>query len=421
MNENKAVAAAIYSAQLAALFERTRTSSALALLPILLIAGMHFGSVSTSQIVMWAAALLGVYGVRILVAHSFLTRPRSVEASPLWLDIETMTTAAAGGGWGAMLFLLNTGQLDMLYTVKLAFLAAACAFTMNSMAVVRFVYLAFLLPAFTIVVAYALVETPFLGTTERYALIASATLYFALLLIMSASISRLMNEGLSQGLAYAEIANRLEKALDTEQEIRMQLEQQSLRLEATHLNMHSFSTHDPLTRLFNRHRISEALVRELHLRRRYQIPVSAMVVEVDGFAGINEKYGLARSDELLIAFATFLASDLREIDYVGRWGGEKFCCVLSRTDGREALECAERIRRRIEGRCFIEGLPELRVTASFGVSAAVEVDDPERLLARADAALYEAKRNSGENHSQHLAADESTPTSVTASATTPAS
>jgi PleD family two-component response regulator len=59
----------------------------------------------------------------------------------------------------------------------------------------------------------------------------------------------------------------------------------------------------------------------------------------------------------------------------------------------------------VEGRCFIESLPELVVTASFGVSPAVEVDDPERLLARADAALYEAKRN-GRNRSHSLAEDE---------------
>jgi diguanylate cyclase (GGDEF)-like protein len=299
----------------------------------------------------------------------------------------------------------------MLFTVKLACLAGACAFTMNSMAVVRFVYLAFLLPVYAIVVGYALMETPFLNPVERYALIASATLYVTLLLIMSSSVSRLMNESLTQRLAYAELADRLEQALDAERETRMQLEQQSQRLEATHLNMHSFSTHDPLTRLFNRHRISEALVRELHLRRRYQIPVSVLVVEVDGFADIHERYGLARSDELLISFATFLAADLREIDYVGRWSGEKFCCVLSRTDGREALECAERVRRRVEGRCFIESLPELVVTASFGVSPAVEVDDPERLLARADAALYEAKRN-GRNRSHSLAEDEPVATSA---------
>jgi diguanylate cyclase (GGDEF)-like protein len=404
MNENDTEAARLYNLQLEALFLRTRTSSVLALLPIVLIAALHYGHVPSGQILMWSIAILGVYGMRILIAHTFLERARRGNASPLWLDIETMTTAAAGGGWGAMLFFLNTGQLDMLFTVKLAFLSAAAAFTMNSMAAVRFVYLAFLLPVFTIVVAYAFMETPFLTASRRYGLMASAALFFVLLLIMSASVCRLMNEALVQRLAFSDLASRLEITLDAERQGREQLEQQARQMEATHLRLHVFATHDPLTRVFNRHRISEALVRELHLRRRYQIPVSALVVEIDGFAEISEKRGQAGADELLIAFASFLAADLREIDYVGRWGGEKFCCVLPRTDGREGMECAERLRRRIEGRGFIESAPELRITASFGVSPAVEGDDPERLLARADAALYGARRE-GRNCSRQLVAD----------------
>jgi diguanylate cyclase (GGDEF)-like protein len=405
MTENTAEAERLYNLQLEGLFQRTRTSSILALLPIVLIAALHYGHLATGPILMWGVAMLGIYAVRIFIAHTFLTRQRNGNASPLWLDVETMTTAAAGAGWSAMLFMLNTGQLDLLFTLKLAFIAAVSAFTMNSMAVIRFVYLAFLVPVFTIVAGYTLMETPFLDFAGRVGLIASTTVFFAVLLIMSKSVSDLINEALIQRLAYAELASRLEATLDTEREARQQLEQQALQMEATHLKLHVFATHDPLTRLYNRHRISEALVRELHLRRRYQIEVSALVVAIDGFNEICEQYGQAKGDELLVGFATFLAADLREIDYAGRWGGDKFCCALPRTNGREALECAERLRKRIEGHCFIESAPELVVTASFGVSAAVDGDDPERLLARADAALYEARRK-GRNSSRQLEASD---------------
>ena len=398
--------ARLYSAQLEALFRQTRTSSALSVAPILLIAGLHFGHAATGLVVMWAFAMLGVSAIRFLIAQSFLTRRKSVESSPMWLDVETMAAAAVGAGWGASLYMMNTGQLDMLFAFKLAYIGAACAFAINSMAVVRFVYVAFLLPAIAVLCGYALMETPFLDTSSRYGLIIAALMFLALLLIMSTSVSKLTNEALKQRLAYADLAAQLETALDAERTSRGQLEQQARQMEATHLKLHVFATHDPLTRVFNRHRISEALVRELHLRRRYQIPVSALVIEIDDYAGISERCGQAGCDELLIAFATFLAADLREIDYVGRWGGEKFCCVLPRTDSREAMECAERVRRRIEGRCFIESLPELVVTASLGVSEAVEGDDPERLLARADAALYAARRE-GHNRSRQLAARES--------------
>ena len=392
---------AFQAAQLDALFRRTRTSSLLAIAPILLLAGLHAGRVPLGSLLTWTCTMLAVYAVRIAVAHACLTRPQREEPTPLWLDIETMTTAVAGGGWGAMLFLLDTGQLDLLFTVKLAFLSAAAAFTMNSMAIVRFVYLAFLLPLFAVIIGYALMEAPFLDNSGRIGLIAAAVLFFVLLLIMSASVARLGSEMLHQRLAYADLAERLEVALASEQSARTQVEQQAQQLESTHIRQHVFATHDPLTQVFNRHRISESLVRELHLWRRYRTPVSALVVEIDGFAEFSATHGQARADELLMSFATFLAGDLREIDYVGRWGGEKFCCALPRTDGKEALDCAERLRRRIAGHAFIASLPALEVTACLGVSPAVDGDDPERLLARADAALYRARQR-GPNHAERL-------------------
>lgn len=392
MNDASIDAGRFYCAQLDALFRRTRTSSMLALPATFLVALLHAGHVPNGQLFMWAAAMVVVYAVRVTLAHTYLSRPGGGEASPLWLDIETMITAAAGGGWGAMLFMLDTGQHDLLFTVKLAFLAAACAFTMNSMTVIRSVYLAFLLPIFTITIVFALMETPFLAPAGRYGLIAAALTYLALLLTMSVSVGRLMNDSLRRQLSHADTLRQLASTLEREQAAHAALEQQTRQLEATHLRQHVFATHDPLTRLFNRHRISEVLVRELHLRRRFQIPVSALIVEIDNFMQFVEQHGQGCGDELLVAFATFLAADLRDIDYVGRCSGEKFCCVLSRTDGHEAEECAERIRQKITGCRFIDGKPEIAVTASFGVSPAIDGDDAESLLARADAALYEARR-----------------------------
>ncbi len=381
----------IFSAQLEELFRRTRTSSLLALLPIVLMAGLHLGQVSTGPVLMWAVAMLGIYAVRIALAHAYLGRKKGREASPLWLDVEAMATAASGAGWGTMMFLLDTGRLDLLFTVKLAFVASASAFTMNSMAAVRFVYLAFILPLFALVIGHTLMETPFLDEAGRLAIIAAALMYLTLLLVLSSSISRMIRETLVQRATNSAMVAQLEGALQNERTLREKVEQQAQQMEATHLRLHEFATHDTLTRVFNRQRICEALTRELHLRRRYRIDVSVLVVDIDGFTGINERHGYARGDDVLIAFAALLAAELREIDYVGRIGGEKFCCVLPRTSDSEGLECAERLRRKIERFTPLSAEPELILTASFGVAGAEDGDDPERLMARADAALYDAK------------------------------
>lgn len=398
----------LYCAQLQALFERSRTSAPLAFIPIVLTGALHYGRVPARLLFMWLLLMSGIYAVRIAVAAGYLGRPRSGNASPLWLDIQTMAAAATGGGWAAMMFLLDTGQFDLLYALKLTFIAAVAAFMINTLAVIRFVYLAFLLPMLAGLVGHTLMETPFLDPAGRNAILASATAFAVLLAIMSSAVSRLSNESLVQRLAFSDLAHRLERTLAAEQEAREKVEQQARQLEATHLRQHIYATHDPLTRLYNRHRISEVLVRELHLQRRYRIPVAAMAVEIDGFGAFCAEFGPARGDELLVAFATFLAAELREIDYVGRWSGEKFCCVLSRTDGGEALECAERVRQRTLARSFLDGLPEGALTATFGVSPAVDGDDPERLLARADTALYRARQR-GTNCCERLDADADRP------------
>lgn len=381
----------IFTAQLEELFRRTRTSSILALLPIVLMAGLHVGHVSNSVATMWAVAMLAVYAVRIALAQAFLGRKDTAEASPLWLDVEAMAAAASGAGWGATLFMLNTGQLDLLFTVKLAFLAAATAFTMNSMSAVRFVYLAFTLPTFAIAIGYMLMEAHFLNQAGRIGIIASALLYLSLLLVLSKSLSRMLKETLQQRIEHQTMLTQLEATLQSERHLREQVEQQAQQMQATHMRLHEFATHDTLTRIYNRKRIGEAMTRELHLKRRYGIEVSALIVDIDAFSRINEQHGHARGDDVLISVATLLAGELREIDYVGRLAGDKFCCVLPRTNAQEALECAERLRRRIENFTPLSAEPTLRITTSFGAASAEEGDDAERLIARADAALYEAK------------------------------
>lgn len=381
----------IFTAQLEELFRRTRTSSLLALLPILLMAWLHLDHVATPTIVMWAVAMLAVYAVRILLAQAFLGRKANAEASPLWLDVETMAVAASGAGWGATLFMLNTGQFDLLFTVKLAFLAAAAAFTMNSMAAVRFVYLAFTLPVFAIAIGYFLMETPFLDDRGRIGVIAATLLYLSLLMILSRSVSRMLGATLRQRAEHQTMLAQLQTALQNERQLREQVEQQAQQMQATHMRLHEFATHDTLTRVYNRKRIGEVITRELHLRRRYAIEVSALIIDIDAFAQINERHGYARGDDVLIGVARLLAGELREIDYVGRLVGDKFCCILPRTTAAEALECAERLRHCIVGFAPLASEPELRLTASIGAAGAEDGDDAERLLARADAALYEAK------------------------------
>lgn len=154
---------------------------------------------------------------------------------------------------------------------------------------------------------------------------------------------------------------------------------------------------DPLTGVFSRRAFNEAAETEMQRALRYGQPLSLIMVDIDHFKQVNDTYGHTTGDSVLASFAATLAQEVREVDVIGRLGGEEFAVLLPNTDVTEALRVAERMRLAVaSGNLQADG-ELLRYTASFGVAAF----DPRelslnRFIDRADAALYEAKR-SGRN------------------------
>jgi diguanylate cyclase (GGDEF)-like protein len=157
---------------------------------------------------------------------------------------------------------------------------------------------------------------------------------------------------------------------------------------------------DGLTGLANRRQCEEALDAELSRAARFGGPLSIVFGDLDDFKVVNDDHGHPVGDTVLREFARVLERSVREVDLAGRWGGEEFLLILPGTDGAGALRLAQRVRDYLEGRTLLtpEGVP-VRVTASFGVAEYEPGTEPERLIAAADAALYEAKRN-GKNRVQ---------------------
>lgn len=178
------------------------------------------------------------------------------------------------------------------------------------------------------------------------------------------------------------------------------------------------ATTDPLTGLCNRRRFMELAEVELTRLRRYGRPVAVLMLDVDRFKEINDRFGHAGGDEALCRLAETVRSELRGPDHVGRLGGEEFAVVLPETDLEGAMEVAERLRGRLESSPLLLPSGELRMTVSIGV-AVCEPDEAtvERALDRADRALYEAKargrnRVVGEPAMEGVASDSPPPSSV---------
>ena len=160
------------------------------------------------------------------------------------------------------------------------------------------------------------------------------------------------------------------------------------RAEAHAQLMQALATTDPLTGLPNRRALDECLQAALAAAQRHGEPVSVALIDVDHFKRINDRCGHAAGDRVLVQLGHRLAADLRASDRLGRWGGEEFLLVSGHTPLPAALELAERLRASVAGFSFAHGET---VTISVGVAQVRLGDDAERVLERADAALYRAK------------------------------
>ena len=163
------------------------------------------------------------------------------------------------------------------------------------------------------------------------------------------------------------------------------------RLLAAQEQLQIEATHDALTGLWNRRAILENLERELVRSGRQGTAITVVMADLDHFKHINDTHGHPIGDAALREVALRLGGATRPYDFVGRYGGEEFLIVAPGLERSGAIELAERIRNRIEVTPFATSGPSLSVTLSLGVVSLHGGAEVGRVLAAADAALYEAK------------------------------
>jgi diguanylate cyclase (GGDEF)-like protein len=150
---------------------------------------------------------------------------------------------------------------------------------------------------------------------------------------------------------------------------------------------------DPLTNLYNRRGLAELGHREIDRSRRFERPLSAVMLDIDHFKSVNDTYGHSIGDQILVGLADICREIVREVDLVVRYGGEEFLILLPEADLRAAFQVADRLRRNVETTSIRTDLGALAITISLGVvSLDSDMDDLEALIERADLALYAAKQ-----------------------------
>lgn len=166
------------------------------------------------------------------------------------------------------------------------------------------------------------------------------------------------------------------------------------KLEAGNKRLHEMSLRDDLTGLYNQRALKEQLDIELERGRRHSSPVTLIMLDVDYYKNVNDKYGHIFGDHVLAQMATIVKMSLRKIDVVARYGGDEFVIILPETDERGALNVCQRIRKSIEDHPF--ALEDIRARVTISIGGATCAPDESvvksELMRRADDALYAAKQ-----------------------------
>jgi diguanylate cyclase (GGDEF)-like protein len=152
------------------------------------------------------------------------------------------------------------------------------------------------------------------------------------------------------------------------------------------------ATIDVLTRIPNRRATQAFLEKELSRAQRNQSEFSVLLIDIDNFKQVNDRWGHSVGDDVLVKTAAIFQSMVRKQDWVGRWGGEEFLMILPGSPDCDAEALAERVRSEIASSEYSYGVESFGITVSIGVACAKPSDQIDEILKKADQALYRAKR-----------------------------
>jgi diguanylate cyclase (GGDEF)-like protein len=157
--------------------------------------------------------------------------------------------------------------------------------------------------------------------------------------------------------------------------------------------LNSLASTDALTGLFNRRRIADHFQKELSQAMATNQPISLMLIDIDHFKSINDQFGHARGDQVIVAVGEVLRANVRQRDLISRWGGEEFLVLMPEAPLNAARETAERVRKAVAALVVRAELDATPVTITVGVATWRDRERIEDTIHRADKSLYAGKIN----------------------------
>lgn len=357
------------------LFERIPLANALSPLGTLFLCWYEKDYVSLSTIIGWMILITFFHSATFWNAKRFLRHPPPKERLRYWHNGQTIWSGLEGMCWGsAVIFFYTPGSAGLLNNVVvLIVIVIVVCLSIFALAPSYQMFVSFISGTLLVPIAHSF----WMDDVNRAAYIIGI---FTLLLALF-KLGRIANLDFIEGM----------RRLVLIQRISTQLEQRNQQLDKLNRQINNIAIHDKLTGLYNRHFIVDQLERQYGLYVRHGNACSIVMIDIDHFKQVNDRYGHIVGDKVLVAFSRLVESTVRQGDLVGRYGGEEFLLVLPMTNVAEALQLAQRIRTSLSDKPLIDQPVMHAVTASFGVAEIGRGETIDDWLLRVDKALYSAK------------------------------
>ncbi|WP_425916486.1 GGDEF domain-containing protein [Pseudomonas sp. GWSMS-1] len=308
------------------------------------------------------AGMLVFYAVLALVAWYLARRPELVRLRQLSVSVAVIGTL----GFAALL-----SAIDQLVTSNITPLLIGCTL----------VALVFLHRPLSALWLFSLTLALFLFGIQQTQSVPDV--------LLSNQVNGLSSCAIGLLLAWLQWRNFIQ--INTQKQ---RLQAQAKLLEEQNYTLSYLAEHDPLSGLLNRRAFNHIVERELLRCQRTQQPLCLLLLDLDHFKAINDRFGHPLGDAVIKRMATLLSSQVRGLDSLARLGGEEFMLLLSDCDREQGLQIAEKLRQLIESQLQVVDGKAVAVTVSIGMSYldAGQLSSYESLYVASDRALYSAKQ-----------------------------
>ncbi|MFT4997925.1 MAG: diguanylate cyclase (GGDEF)-like protein [Flavobacteriales bacterium] len=176
-------------------------------------------------------------------------------------------------------------------------------------------------------------------------------------------------------------------------ELELTVQNRTEELEQKNKELDQMAHIDPLTQTFNRRSFDDAVLQKVEQHRQNQTPFHIALCDIDNFTTINDTYGHSFVDSVLASLSEAIKTELRDEDFLARWGGEEFIIILQESDKQRCTLALERIRLTVEQLALATETSTVAVTITIGVTEYNGSKNLKDVINDSDEALYKGKEN----------------------------